>query len=119
MSDPPSQWIATALTAADVAVSLVASAHVVLTKRDTKAAIGWIGLIWLSPLLGTGLYVVLGINRVRLRARGLRPRPTADAGDPADPPPGALGPDAGHLAPLARAAGRVTHRPLLAGNAVE
>jgi cardiolipin synthase A/B len=32
------------LTALDIALSMVASGHVILYKRDTRAAIGWIGL---------------------------------------------------------------------------
>ncbi|MES2792902.1 MAG: PLDc N-terminal domain-containing protein, partial [Planctomycetota bacterium] len=65
----------------DVLVALVASAHVVLTKRDTRAAIAWVGLIWLTPLIGAMLYLWLGINRIQRRARLLRschqhPEPT-------------------------------------------
>ena len=60
------------LSALDVAVSLLASGHVILSKRDTRAAIGWIGLIWLSPLVGTVLDWLLGINRISRKARSLR-----------------------------------------------
>jgi cardiolipin synthase A/B len=45
--------------------------HVLLTKRDVRAAIGWIGAIWLAPFLGDVLYVGFGISRVRRRARRL------------------------------------------------
>ena len=41
----------------------VASAHAVMHKRDVRAAIGWAGIIWLTPILGTLLYVVFGVNR--------------------------------------------------------
>jgi cardiolipin synthase len=40
--------------------ALLASAHVVLSKRDTRGAIGWVGVIWLAPLFGLLLYVWLG-----------------------------------------------------------
>ena len=60
------------LSALDVVVSLLASGHVILSKRDTRAAIGWIGLIWLSPLVGTVLYWLLGINRISRKARSMR-----------------------------------------------
>jgi len=53
-------------------LSTAASIHVILYKRDTRAAIGWIGLIWLSPILGTIVYVFLGINRIHRRARYIR-----------------------------------------------
>ena len=48
------------------------TSHVLMTKRDVPAAIGWIGLAWLSPVLGALLYVAFGINRVRRRAHLLR-----------------------------------------------
>ncbi len=57
-------------------VSCIASAHVVLNKRDTKAAVGWVGLIWLVPAIGALLYILLGINRIRRRAKDLRPEHT-------------------------------------------
>ena len=47
---------------------LLASAHVVLYKRDSRAAIGWVGIIWLVPILGSVLYILLGINRIQRRA---------------------------------------------------
>ncbi|MDH5234790.1 MAG: phospholipase D-like domain-containing protein [Gemmatimonadota bacterium] len=53
------------------AVSLVASAHVVVRKRDVRAAIAWVGLIWLVPGLGVFLYALLGLNRIRRRANVL------------------------------------------------
>ncbi len=112
------------ISAFDVAVSLAASAHVILNKRDTKAAIGWIGLIWLSPLLGTGLYVLLGINRITRRARSLRRRQARHESPPARPCPPevlerTLTPAKHHLLPLARLVDGVALQPLLMGNEVE
>jgi len=49
-------------------ITISASIHVVLYKRDTRSAIGWVGIIWLAPLVGTALYVLLGINRIQRRA---------------------------------------------------
>src|SRR3712207_614461 len=60
--------VAAALT---VLVSVLASAHAVLHKRDVRAAVGWVGLAWLVPVLGAALYLLLGINRIRRRARSL------------------------------------------------
>jgi cardiolipin synthase len=48
------------------------TAHALMTKRDVPAAIGWIGMAWLAPILGALLYVGFGINRVRHRARRLK-----------------------------------------------
>lgn len=64
------------LTVSQVTLAVVASAHVVLHKRDVRAAIGWIGLAWLVPFGGPVLYLVFGINRIRRRASGLHRRRT-------------------------------------------
>jgi cardiolipin synthase len=61
------------LSAVPIGVSLLASAHVVLHKRDVRAAIAWVGFIWVLPLAGALLYGLLGINRIRRKARILRP----------------------------------------------
>jgi len=49
-------------------VALVAIALVILHKRDVRAAIGWTGLIALSPFFGAAAYCLFGINRIRRRA---------------------------------------------------
>ena len=46
--------------------------HALLRKRDVPAAIGWIGMAWLSPFFGALLYFAFGINRVKRRAQRLR-----------------------------------------------
>ena len=114
--------IGSVLAVASVAVSLIASSHVVLYKRDSRAAIAWAGLIWLAPFVGTGLYVVLGINRIERRARTLRAGRTAV--DHSDSTPEAssdqqaadLRPHLVHLSNLVRS---VTSRELAFGNCVE
>src|SRR5688500_4870580 len=58
-------------------VATLASGHVVLRKRDSRAAIGWAGLIWLSPFLGAALYWGFGINRIRRKAHAVRGQPYA------------------------------------------
>lgn len=59
-------------TVVALGADLVAAAHVLLHRRDPRAALLWIGLIWLVPLLGAILYSILGINRIRRRAQELR-----------------------------------------------
>ena len=108
----------------DVVVATLASAHVVLQKRDTRAAIAWVGLIWLAPIVGTALYVWLGINRIQRRARSLR----SDRPRPASLPnlsccPGkllseTLGPDGAHLESLVKLVDELARRPLLHGNCI-
>lgn len=57
-----------------LALAVVVSSHAVLTRRDGRSAIGWVGLVWLVPLVGSVLYVALGINRIRRRASAMRRR---------------------------------------------
>ncbi|MBR9982741.1 MAG: PLDc N-terminal domain-containing protein [Desulfatitalea sp.] len=103
-------------------VSILAAGHAVLYKRDTRAAIAWVGFIWFVPIFGSLLYLWLGINRVNRQARSLRdvrhllPVHTTDARvAPDDKAIHKLGP---HLTHLARLVGKVTRYPLLGGNAV-
>jgi cardiolipin synthase len=63
------------LGAAVFIISVAASAHVILYKRNTRSAIGWVGLIWFVPVFGAVLYVLLGINRIRRKAKTLRAEP--------------------------------------------
>jgi cardiolipin synthase len=96
-------------------VALVVTGHVLLTKRDIGASIGWIGIAWLSPFLGGLFYLTFGINRVVRRARQLRPR---RPGNRAGVPPGPDQRRDDHLALLDRAAQRITRRPAETGNAM-
>jgi cardiolipin synthase len=52
--------------------STAATVHIVLNKRDPRAAIGWTALVWLSPFIGCGLYACFGINRIERKAISLR-----------------------------------------------
>ncbi len=101
------------------AVAAAASGHVVLHKRDVRAALGWIGIIWFAPVIGAAAYFVFGVNRIRRRAQALRlPDVRARAPDELRPPPPALPPEAEHLRSLVALADGVVRRPLVAGNAV-
>jgi cardiolipin synthase A/B len=117
-------WQYYALAGLEVIVVLVASAHVVLTKRDSRGAIAWIGLIWLVPLLGACLYVLLGVNRIQRRARSLRsryPHPKPQLIMQACTPEEmdeVFGAAAMHLRSVTTLTGKVTQRPLLGGNLV-
>jgi cardiolipin synthase len=111
-------------TALDLAIALPVSIHAVLYKRDTRAAVAWVGFIWLVPLLGALLYVLLGVNRIRRRARSLRAgrphakRPSTPFECPVSKFPQLLGPSAAHLAALANVVTGATGRPLLYGNRI-
>lgn len=108
----------------NVLMAAVASAHAVLHKREARAAIAWVGLIWLAPVVGTGLYVWLGINRIQRRAQSLRSdrhRSDGAAGKGTcsdELLEQTLGPNGVHLKSLVKLVGGVTNRPLLQGNRV-
>ena len=101
-----------------LAVALGASGHVILHKRDVRAALGWVVFIWLAPIIGAAAYFVLGVNRIRRRAQALR-LPDVRARLPDSPPPAPLPPEAQHLAGLVGLADAVVRRPLVGGNAIE
>jgi len=105
-----------------LALSVLASGHAILYKRDSRAVISWVGFIWLVPLGGALLYFGLGVNRLRRKAAGLRgklPRFRAEAAAPDCPPEELhlhLPKHTGHLNLLARMVGTVVERPLVPGN---
>lgn len=45
--------------------------HILINKHDTRAAVGWLGLVWFAPLLGVILYWIFGINRIQRKAHQL------------------------------------------------
>jgi cardiolipin synthase len=94
-------------------LALLVSVHILLRKRDVGSAIGWIGLAWLSPFIGSALYFVFGVNRVKRKAQRMRDRPPR--GRRRRPPEAARD---SHLAPLERAAGQITGRMAENGNAI-
>jgi cardiolipin synthase len=98
--------------------AVLASGHAILHKRDSRAAVLWIGFIWLLPLVGPSLYLLLGINRVRRKAQLLRgaAAPVVASPPAADLPPY---PEMGHLEPLATAIGGIVRHSPLRGNRVD
>lgn len=103
------------------ALSLVASAHVVLTKRDNRSALGWVGIIWLTPVFGPLIYLVFGINRIHLRARRLMKYQEKTATVPLEYCTDedlhrVLGDDYQRLSPLVKFVDKATKVPLLDGN---
>jgi len=55
-----------------LAAAVWATIHAILHKRDVRAVTGWVAVIWLVPAIGPALYLILGINRIRRRAKRLR-----------------------------------------------
>ena len=106
--------------------SILASGHAILHKRDSRAAIAWVGFIWLVPLVGALLYFILGVNRIRRRAallRGDLERYRAHDEAKYECPPEELRrhlpAESAQLEMLARVVGGVVQRPLLSGNRIE
>ncbi len=107
-----------------LAIALVVSGHIVLTKSDVRSAIGWTGLVWLTPFVGSLLYLSFGVNRIRRRAGRMRRRPSSDdhQSRPVTPAPigAALSPEYPPAArSLAALVGAVTGTELTAGNSIE
>lgn len=55
-----------------VCLVIMTTMHILLHKEDVKGSIGWIALVFLSPFIGTILYIFLGINRVKRKGIKLR-----------------------------------------------
>ena len=99
--------------------------HIVLWKRDSRAAIGWVGLVWLSPFVGAAFYYAFGVNRIRRKAARLRERETLSF----DEEPPLTAEDAGYrdkllarypnLLGLGTVGHHLTSRPVLPGNHIE
>lgn len=106
-----------------ISSAVIATGHLVLTKRETNSAIGWLGLIWLSPFLGVFLYALFGINRISRRAQALRGN--KPHGIPAGSEPvslevlrSALATPGHHIEDLIEIGNRASALPLLAGNRI-
>jgi cardiolipin synthase A/B len=98
--------------------SLLAAIHALLHKRDSRAATLWLGLIWLLPVFGPVLYLVLGVNRIRRRALSLGVHKTSRRPIPknlGEPQPAGVA----HLQMLARVVSRVVAHPLTPGNQIQ
>lgn len=110
------------LIALHIVFATVVSSHIILTKTDVRAAIGWTGLVWLTPVIGSLLYFFLGINLIRRtagRMRHERMGHTAELRSRRQ-----AGMDGATLVPpvwqpLATLTGRVSGEPLTEGNHIE
>jgi cardiolipin synthase len=103
-------------------LAAAAAGHALIFKSDPRAALGWIAVCLLFPLLGPLLYFLFGINRIRTRAQKLNPlfpfQLDADTEPPDDPmpaatPPSIASPEFSQILRISRA---VTRRPLVGGN---
>ena len=103
-------------------LSPLAALHALMFKRDSRAALGWIALCLLLPVAGPVLYTILGINRIRRRARrlelpGLRVGFERGRGRlPENPDTPAM---PSELQPLERIGAQLSEHPITSGNNVE
>lgn len=110
-------WGAVAAVA-HVALAAFTTGHVVLYKRDSRAALLWVGLAWLSPVAGTALYFVFGINRIRRKARRVKAGERGGDSPPDRTAPELLAALPAQLRVLAEAGDRILAMPLVTGNRV-
>jgi len=61
-----------------VVLGFSAAIHATMTKKEVRTAIGWVGIIMLTPILGAVIYGILGINRIRCKTINLQRRDTGD-----------------------------------------
>lgn len=112
-----------------VVLAAAATLHALLNKREVRAAIGWVGIVWLVPVVGPVLYYFLGINRIQRRASRLRPEITVFrtllSGERVLPGPDrtsalaqALSDHGRHLLVLRDLGDRLAGAPLVQGNTV-
>ena len=57
-----------------ISLSLLASVHVLLFKENERTSLAWIGLIILSPFVGSLFYWLFGINRIKRSAQKKHPQ---------------------------------------------
>ncbi|NLD37753.1 MAG: cardiolipin synthase [Desulfatiglans sp.] len=57
------------LFTANLIITLLSAWHALLYKRDPRASLGWIAVIFMFPVFRYILYFLFGINRIRTRAR--------------------------------------------------
>ena len=102
----------------DLLAAALTSGHALLHKRDTRSATIWIAFVWLMPLLGPLLYLMLGVNRIRRRAillgvhKEYNRLVPENLGEPEHD-------GAEHLKLLACVVSRLVSQPLTAGNQIQ
>src|SRR5438552_12520914 len=64
----PSPLVAGLAAVVYVLLAAIVTVDILLKKSDVRAALGWIGTVWLAPIFGSLLYFLFGINRVTRRA---------------------------------------------------
>lgn len=111
------------LAAGERLVAIAAGLHALLKKRETNSVIGWVGLIWLTPLVGSLLYFGFGVNRIQRKGNALQDKLALALSKLRVPVPAEIAASIQEakqrhprFAQLVDAVGTLTNRPLLPGN---
>src|SRR5580704_18135994 len=111
----PTALIEAVIVAVYVLLACLVTIDALLKKSDVRAALGWIATAWLSPIFGSLLYYMFGINRVTRRALKLRRQDESQARRAAH----ATEPVASaNIVTLAKVGQKLTESPLIAGNRI-
>lgn len=104
-----------------LAVGGTAAVHAAMTKNDVRAAIGWVGIILMSPLIGPFFYLIAGINRIRRdHITEQRNKSLKDYAAIAEAPLADVGAVSGEQFASLRVLGdRISHFPLRDGNHIQ
>lgn len=102
---------------AATSLSLWAALHAALYKREPRSITLWMLLCFLLPGVGAVLYFLLGINRVRRKARKIRPQETPNRPESEESAP-ALPNTLEDWKPLIRLGHTLSARRLESGNAL-
>jgi cardiolipin synthase len=100
-------------------VTILSAGHAFLNKRDPRAAWGWVAVCLMFPGGGAALYWLMGVNRIRTRARTWEAKGRFDRPEAPAAAQDAQKPVADEsIAALVRIGETVTGLPLLDGNRV-
>lgn len=103
--------------------ALAVSVHAILWRRNPHAAVWWIGVAWVVPIVGPLLYWFFGINRIeRKAARRRRTHPTRTSSPnlilSSSIDENAISFDMRHLLSLCRMVENISQLPLTRGNRI-
>ncbi|OVE75512.1 cardiolipin synthase [bacterium F11] len=104
-------------------ISVFSSSHAILRRKDPRAALWWMAVIWFVPFIGAVLYYLFGINRIKRKARRKRSENKPPVDIPSPPKDGSimssdLPRNIQHLIAQAHLVDQVVENPLIKGNRV-
>ena len=113
------------LAVLSIVMGAAAAIHAAMTKEEVRAAIGWVGVIILSPIVGAVLYAIAGVNRIRRASLSLQREPLFAKGGSDGLAAFIAEPDmvisqfGRRFAALQTLGDRVTRYPLTTGNTID